>query len=143
MSVTLYQKVMNTAGENRWRQSGKWFWWFEPFSKLKAAFYEYWTLLKIKISMTCLTKEYEIKTKYWVITWKPLFGGGRSIFGWGWLFQGKLEGMSKFLAGGGDSSHLLSRENPICLQSYLLIYRQNFLLLHFFYYYIKKLLIIE
>ena len=96
MSVTLYQKVMNTAEENRWRQLGKWFWWFEPFSKLKAAFYEYWTLLKIRISMTCLTKEYEIKTKYWVITWKPLFGGGRSIFGWGDFSRGSWREWANF-----------------------------------------------
>ena len=41
----------------------EWFWWFEPFSKLKTAFCEYWTSLKIKISMTCVSKEYKIKTK--------------------------------------------------------------------------------
>ena len=38
-------------------------WQFEPFSKLKTAFCEYWTPIKIKINMTSLCKEYEIKTK--------------------------------------------------------------------------------
>ena len=33
------------------------------FSKLKTTFCEYWTLIKIKINMTCVSKEYEIKTK--------------------------------------------------------------------------------
>ena len=39
----------------------EWFWWFEPFLKLKTAFCEYWTSIKIKINMTCLSKEYEIQ----------------------------------------------------------------------------------
>ena len=30
----------------------EWFWQFEPFSKLKTAFREYWTSIKIKINMT-------------------------------------------------------------------------------------------
>ena len=38
----------------------EWFWLFEPFSKLKTTFSEYWTLTLIKISMTCLCKEYEV-----------------------------------------------------------------------------------
>ena len=33
------------------------------FLKLKAAFCEYWTSIKIKISMICVSIEYEIKTK--------------------------------------------------------------------------------
>ena len=33
------------------------------FSKLKTAFCEYWASTKIKISMTCVSKEYGIKTK--------------------------------------------------------------------------------
>ena len=53
------------------------------------AFCEYWTSIKIKISMTCAYKEYEIETKmvqerwiqlkwsfYWVITWELLFSDG-------------------------------------------------------------------
>ena len=54
-------------GENvftGWREpEEEWFWLFEPFSKLKAAFCEYWTWIKIKINMTSVSKEYEIKTK--------------------------------------------------------------------------------
>ena len=33
------------------------------FFKLKPAFCEYWASIKIKINMTCVSKEYEIKTK--------------------------------------------------------------------------------
>ena len=36
-----------------WRKPEEgWFWQFEPFLKLKRAFCEYWTSIKIKISMT-------------------------------------------------------------------------------------------
>ena len=31
----------------------EWFWPAEPFSKLKTTFWNYWTSIKIKISMTC------------------------------------------------------------------------------------------
>ena len=48
----------------RWREpEEEWFWRFEPFSKLKTAFCEYWTSIKMKVNMTCVSKEYEIKTK--------------------------------------------------------------------------------
>ena len=53
-----------------WREpEEEWFWEFKPFSKLKTAFCEYWTSIKIEINMTCVSKsmklkqEYEIKTK--------------------------------------------------------------------------------
>ena len=47
-----------------WRKpEQEWFWWFERFSKLKTAFCEYWTSIKIKTNMTCVSKEFEIKTK--------------------------------------------------------------------------------
>ena len=72
-----------------WEPQEEWFWWFQPFSKLKRAFCEYWTSIKIKVSMTCVSKKYGIKTKmvqkqwlqlkimfYWVITWKFVFTGG-------------------------------------------------------------------
>ena len=36
----------------RWESKKKWFWSFEPLSKLKMTFCKYWTLIKIKISMT-------------------------------------------------------------------------------------------
>ena len=35
----------------------------EPFSKLKTTFCKCWTLVEIKISMTCVYKEYEDKMK--------------------------------------------------------------------------------
>ena len=34
----------------------------QPFSKQKTAFCECWTSIKIKINMTCVSKEYESKT---------------------------------------------------------------------------------
>ena len=46
-----------------WVPEEDWFWWFEPFSKLKPAFCEQWVSVKIKTSMTCVHKEYEVKTK--------------------------------------------------------------------------------
>ena len=47
----------------RWWEPAEWFWWFKAFSKLKTAFCEYWTSIKIKINVTCVPKEYETKTK--------------------------------------------------------------------------------
>ena len=36
---------------SEWREpEDEWFWWFETFSKLKTAFCEYWTSIKIKIN---------------------------------------------------------------------------------------------
>ena len=46
-----------------WEPEEEWFWSFELFSKLKPTFCEYWALIKIKISMTCVYKEYEVKIK--------------------------------------------------------------------------------
>ena len=108
-----------------WEPEEEWFWTFEPFAELKTASF------KIKISITCVHKEHEIKTKryrsndysykwsfHWVITWKSLFSGqdGRINFWWGggggWQKfcgrRGVLEGfsqmgeMSKFSAGERD-----------------------------------------
>ena len=50
----------------------EWFWQFEPFSKLKTAFCEYWTSDKIKISVTCVSKEYEVKAKMVQEQWLQL-----------------------------------------------------------------------
>ena len=44
----------------------------KPFSKLKIAFCEYWTSIKAKISVTCLFKEYETKTKMVYEQWLQL-----------------------------------------------------------------------
>ena len=37
-----------------WKSEEEWFWPFKPFSNLKTTFCEYWTSIKIKISMTCM-----------------------------------------------------------------------------------------
>ena len=50
----------------------KWTIQYETFSKLKQALCEYWTLIKIKISMICVSKEYEIKTKMAQEQWLQL-----------------------------------------------------------------------
>ena len=41
----------------KWRElQEEWFWWFEPFSKLKTTFCEYWISIKMKINMTSVSK---------------------------------------------------------------------------------------
>ena len=47
-------------------------WLFEPFSKLKTAFCEYWTSIEMKINMTCVSKEYKIQTKMEQEQWLQL-----------------------------------------------------------------------
>ena len=42
------------------------------FLKLKVTFCEYWTLIKIKISITCMYKEYEVKMKMVEKQWLQL-----------------------------------------------------------------------
>ena len=49
-----------------------WFWPLEAFSKLKTIFCKYWTSIKINISMTCLYKKYEVKTKMVQEQWLQL-----------------------------------------------------------------------
>ena len=44
-----------------WESREKYFWPFKPFLKLKTTFYKYQTSVKIKIGMTCVYKEYEVK----------------------------------------------------------------------------------
>ena len=95
-----------------WRQpEEEWFWQFELFSKLKTAFCEYRTSIKIKINMIQVSKQYELKQKlkcqmttklqkkccfYWAITWKWLFSG----VGWNLLLVVVVDGGIKFGAGG-------------------------------------------
>ena len=55
-----------------WEAEEKWFWPFKHFSKLKTAFCEYWTKIKIKISITSVYKDYEIKTKLVQEEWLQL-----------------------------------------------------------------------
>ena len=61
----------------------EWFWRFEPSSKLKTAFYEYQTSIKIKINMTEVSKEYEIKTKMKLEQWLQL----KMLFLLGYSFE--------------------------------------------------------
>ena len=61
-----------TGGVIRWRESEEWFWQFEPFSKLKTVFRECWASIKIKINMTCVSKQYEIKTNMEQQLWLQL-----------------------------------------------------------------------
>ena len=74
-----------------WEPKEAWFWPFGRFLKLKT-FCKYWTSIEIKISMTCVYKEYEIKIKiidewwlqlkmklHWVIAWRLLFSGGINL----------------------------------------------------------------
>ena len=65
--VSFLEGRLGTAGGiffTRWWEPDKeWLWWFENFSKLKTAFCEYWTSIKTKISVICVSKEYECKTK--------------------------------------------------------------------------------
>ena len=42
-----------------WKSDEEWIWPFKPFTKIKTTFYKYWTLIKIKIGITCLYKEYD------------------------------------------------------------------------------------
>ena len=48
------------------------FWPFKPCSKLKTTFCKYWTSVKIKSSMTCVYKKYEVKIKMVQEQWLQL-----------------------------------------------------------------------
>ena len=52
------------------KQLGKTF--LQGEGNLRTAFYEYWTSIKIKINITCVSKEYEIKTKMEQEQWLQL-----------------------------------------------------------------------
>ena len=41
----------------------EWFWLFEPSLNLEATFCKFWTSIKIKFSMICVYKEYEVEIK--------------------------------------------------------------------------------
>ena len=47
-----------------WEPAKEWFWWFEPFTKLKTAFCEYWVSIKIKISMSWVPKSTKLKQEW-------------------------------------------------------------------------------
>ena len=54
-------EIKNFAGGTEPEE--EWFWQFKLFSKLKSAFCEYWKSNKIKINLTFVSKECEVKTK--------------------------------------------------------------------------------
>ena len=55
-----------------WEPEVELIWSFESFSKLKTTFSKYCTSIKIKISMTCVYKEYEVKIKMVQEQWLQL-----------------------------------------------------------------------
>ena len=89
----------------------EWFWQFKPFSKLKTSFYEWWTSIKIKNSMTCVYKAHEIE--------KKMDRRKMKIF-MGYNMRGSL--LEDFPGGRGNEQisgwwgrlpHLFSREIPV------------------------------
>ena len=96
-----------------------WWWWvggleilmgqFEPFSKLKTAFCEYWTSIKIKINMTLVSKEYEIKTKIEQEQWLLL----KKLFLLGYNLKIYLMGGNWLLVGGNCSRSGRDRDEHI------------------------------
>ena len=119
-----------------WRElEEEWFWQFEPFSKLKTTFCEYWTAIKIKINMTCVPKVYEIEKmeqKQW-LQLKMLFllgynlkivGGGGIKIWWGdFSISGEI---SKFSVGWGwlvyhNAAFEISWNDRVLLRSLLIL----------------------
>ena len=45
----------------------EWFWPYEPFLKLKTAFCEYWTSIKIKISMNFVQRVWIVAEEQWLL----------------------------------------------------------------------------
>ena len=94
------------------------------FFKAKSSILWILNIIKIKISMICVSKEYQIKTKkvqeQWLrlkvtflfFYWVELTFGGEGIEIWWGGGGGKI----KFLAGLGDSPHRPSRENHAVLK---------------------------
>ena len=94
------------------------------FFKAKSSILWILNIIKIKISMICVSKEYQIKTKkvqeqwrrlkvtFLFFYWVELTFGGEGIKIWWGGGGGKI----KFLAGLGDSPHRPSRENHAVLK---------------------------
>ena len=78
------------VGEFFYRKLGTWggmILTIRTFLKVKTAFCEYWTLIKIKITMIYVYKEYEIKTKmvqeHWLqLRMKFLLGYNMKFISW-------------------------------------------------------------
>ena len=56
-----------------WESDDEWLWPFEPFLKIETTLCKYWTSIRIKISMTCVFKEYEVEIKMIQEQWLQLF----------------------------------------------------------------------
>ena len=112
-----------------WEPEEEWFSWFKPFSKLNSAFYEYWTSIKIKISMTCVFKEYKIKTKMVKKHWRHLkmFLLGcnlKIVIKWGdWLLVGGRESNGMELQ--APPSWMPDDDNPLIF--YVILYSLYFI----------------
>ena len=136
---------MSKSSENSW--GGQFFYWvartwegviltIQPFSKLRTVACEYWTSTKIKISMTCVPTEYEIKIKTVPWQWLQqkmifLLGYNLRIFmwgiktGWGELFPGGGDKQSFGWWGDSPSSHLYTYTyiKELCQQVFFIQWR--------------------
>ena len=102
-----FSDFVSKSSEHCWRDFFTRWWEPDEESFWRFRNCEYWTSIKIKISMIYVLKEYEIKTKMVQEQWlqlKRMFlffirlnwllvGGNKNLVGRGW--------MSKFLVGGG------------------------------------------
>ena len=74
-SNRVFQIVLCSRGNfffGWWGTKEEWSGPFQPFSKLKTTFCKYWTLIKIKNSINCGYKEYEVKIKMEQEQWLQL-----------------------------------------------------------------------
>ena len=111
---TLCRGIGNFAGRiffiEWWESDKEWFCIFEPFSKLKSRFCKYWTPTEIKISMTCMYKDYKFEIK---IVQEQLLQQKWSLYGvliWKLLSRGRDEPLMRWdknLVGGGYCKSLL------------------------------------
>ena len=103
------------------------------FSKLKTRICKYWTLIKIKITMTCVYKKYKCKMKivqeqwlqlkwsfFWFMTRKLLFSGRTNL----WWGQQKYCGcglLGGFFQMGGDivRKHIVRKHTQVNITNLL------------------------
>ena len=106
------------------------------FFKAKTAFCEYWTSIKIKISMICVSKEYEIKTKMVQEKWLQLKMTFLFFIGLNWLLVGREEWANFWLVW-EDSPH--SEVGKPCIYIYIYIYIYSiYIYIVYIYIYIYK-----
>ena len=81
--IRVFQMLVRGGGNRKFYFREEFFYWVKrtrgeviltirTIFKLKTAFCEYWTSIKIKFNMTCLYKEYELKTKMEQEQWLQL-----------------------------------------------------------------------